>query len=255
MNKKEIEQYVKRIGQNSSVTVQQYTDGIKQLFHEWKAAVDTKGTPFITDGVMDPEKWFAQAERPLFLMKEAYGGEEDWDLAADHVMSNSLKELSPMWCRVSQWAYGMLTSEYKLPGKYQPPKLFKKPGNKYVGSIAAVNVKKYCGKKASNDKEIVEYASKDAEYLREQIKLCDPTVIVCGYTGAALEKLFDFGKTSSPNPEWYYHFELNGHEVLVIDYYHPANQFPLLMNYFTLMSIYDLARRDQYQRICGEIEK
>ena len=98
MNNKEIEQYVKRIGQNSSVTVQQYTDEIKQLFHEWKAAVDTKGTPFITDGVMDPEKWFAQAERPLFLMKEAYGGEEDWDLFSADVP----RIFTPILSRASQ---------------------------------------------------------------------------------------------------------------------------------------------------------
>ena len=257
MNNKEIEQYVKRIGQNSSVTVQQYTDGIKQLFHEWKAAVDTKGTPFITDGVMDPEKWFAQAERPLFLMKEAYGGEEDWDLVSFVMQASTKEPLPPIWRRISLWAYGMLTEEYKLSGEYRPDaKEFTERGNQYLHGIAAINIKKYCGKKASDYAEIKDYAGKDAKYLCKQISLCDPTVIVCGYTAGALEeKLFGFGKANNPNPEYYYHFELNGHEVLVIDYYHPANHFPVIMNYYTLMSIYDHAKKDQYLRICDEIQQ
>ena len=251
MKKKEIEQYIKRTGHNSSVTVQQYTEGIKELFRKWKAAVNTEGTPFITDGVMDPEKWFAQAERPLFLLKEAYGGDDDWDLAAEYI-SDSLtgKPLPPIWRRISRWAYGMLTKEYKLSGKYHPDAAeFHVRGNPYLRGIAAINIKKYFGKNTSDYKEIEEYAVKDAEYLREQIKLCDPTVIVCGYTATALDWLFDFGRVERRNPEWYYHFELNGHEVLVIDYYHPSNHYPELMNYFTLMMIYDHAKADQYLRL------
>ena len=257
MSKLELEQCIKRRGMDSSITAQKYTDEINQLFLKWKKAVDTKGTPFITDGVMDPEKWFDQRERPLFLLKEAYGGTEDWDLAADHVLcTSSGKSLPSMWTRISRWTYGMLTSEYKLPGRYQPDaKVFKERGNKFVRSIAAINIKKYCGKEASDYEEIMEYAIKDAEYLREQIRLCDPTVIVCGYTAGALAKLFDFGKTEHGNTEYYYHFELNGHEVLVIDYYHPANHFPEIMNYFTLTSIYGLAKADQYRRFCDDIQK
>lgn len=41
----------------------------------------------------------------------------------------------------------------------------------------------------------------------------------------------------------------------MIDYYHPANQFPLIMNYYTLMSVYDHAKKDQYLRFHNEIEK
>ena len=71
----------------------------------------------------------------------------------------------------------------------------------------------------------------------------------------ALANLFDFGKTEHGNTEYYYHFDLNGHEVLVIDYYHPANHFPEIMNYFTLTSIYGLAKADQYRRFCDDIQK
>ena len=37
--------------------------------------------------------------------------------------------------------------------------------------------------------------------------------------------------------------EINNHSVIVIDYYHPANQFPDLLNYYGLMNIYQLALR------------
>lgn len=41
----------------------------------------------------------------------------------------------------------------------------------------------------------------------------------------------------------YYTMELNGHKVLVLDYWHPANQFPEQMNYYGLAAVYQLGLR------------
>lgn len=42
-----------------------------------------------------------------------------------------------------------------------------------------------------------------------------------------------------------YHITLNGHDVLVLDYWHPANQYPDIMNYYGLMSIYQQALKNK----------
>ena len=45
------------------------------------------------------------------------------------------------------------------------------------------------------------------------------------------------------NENLYYTMELNGHKVLVLDYWHPANQFPEQMNYYGLAAVYQLGLR------------
>ena len=107
-----------------------------------------------------------------------------------------------------------------------------------------MNVKKSDGKNNSNMDEVRSYAWFDAERLWKQLSLCDPTVIVCGYTASALDIISErmTGKKvrETDNNSLYYTMELNGHKVLVLDYWHPANHFPKEMNYFGLAAVYQL---------------
>lgn len=203
----------------------------------------------VEDGVVCPELWFKQQIRPLFLLKEAYGGTEDWSLVK-HLLESD-QSIGATWRKVTQWTYGILgTDERNIPlfDINEIPKM--KYGNEMLKHIAVVNVKKTAGAPNSEIKSINDAAKKDKYELQRQIALCNPTVIVCGYTMSALntimrtdteEKIKD---ESNPNQNWYYKFELNGQEVIVLDYYHPSNQFPDLLNYYTLMHIYQLALRD-----------
>ena len=38
-----------------------------------------------------------------------------------------------------------------------------------------------------------------------------------------------------------YQKEINGHRVILIEYWHPANRFPSMMNYYALMVMYQRA--------------
>lgn len=42
-------------------------------------AIDHSSNIFIRDGIICPQQWFSESRkvRPLFLLKEAYGGNED----------------------------------------------------------------------------------------------------------------------------------------------------------------------------------
>ena len=93
--------------------------------------------------------------------------------------------------------------------------------------------------------EILAYAEFDREYLRRQFELCAPTVIICGYTASALDIIMDVKMREPRNREQFYHITLNGRQVLALDYWHPANQYPAIMNYYGLMGIYRESLKEQ----------
>ena len=60
----------------------EYLEEHPKLLAEWKAkgtvyadGENDKANVFISDGIADPDKWFEQEIRPLFILKQAYGGE------------------------------------------------------------------------------------------------------------------------------------------------------------------------------------
>ncbi len=239
-----------------------YIEENNALFAEWKkimgsvsdrkeygiaaTEINHANTVFIRDGVVCPELWFAQRTRPLFLLKEAYNGDGDWDLSSDHLLTGN--SASRMWRRVSHWTYALLNTTAEELAPYDPGLDVSKYGNEHLRRIAVVNVKKSGGNNSSSMDEIRSYAWFDAERLWKQLSLCDPTVIVCGYTGSALdiiaERMTGRKVRDTYNENLYYTMELNGNKVLVLDYWHPANHFPKEMNYFGLAAVYQLGLKN-----------
>lgn len=242
-----------------STIISKYNKRVNALFEMWKKQtgtvayqekrqtqtlhIDHQNSVFIRDGVVCPERWFSQEVRPLFLLKEAYGGDADWDLIADHLLP--AHPISKMWNRISLWTRGMLTTtkENIAPFVEDDP-VANSYGNDYIKQIAVVNVKKSGGDKSSDMNIIRAYADFDKDRLKEQLELCDPTVIVCGYTASALDIILGEQVRKTHNQNLAYHISLNGHDVLVLDYWHPANQYPDIMNYYGLISIYQKALKE-----------
>ena len=59
-----------------------------------------------------------------------------------------------------------------------------------LSRIAVVNIKKSSGAKSSDMKDIMSYAEWDKDFLKEQIELIKPTVIVCGGTYEMLRHIY-----------------------------------------------------------------
>lgn len=241
-------------------TPDNYRAKASALFSQWKnrsgsaelkirrktisTTIDHASSVFITDGIVCPEQWFSQSIRPLFLLKEAYGGSSDWDLCRDHLLTDG--PAGKMWQRISLWTKGLLSTTREQLAPYTPddPALTHY-GNPYLRQIAAVNIRKSGGQTSSDLDTISAYAKFDREFLLRQLELCDPTVIVCGYTGFMLDLIAQPPVRTNPNASGIYHWTLNGHDVLVLDFWHPANQYPDLMNYYTIMALYQQALREQ----------
>lgn len=218
-----------------------YKNESAELFERWKNTKLHKEKIFVSDGIVCPETWFNSVKRPLYLLKEAYGGNNDWSLTGDYLTKEDNNN-SITWRRISLWTKGLLNTTKEHLELFNPEdEEFKKFNNKYLRNIAVINVKKSSGQKSSSYDEIVDYAQKDKEYLLKQLQICDPNIIICGYTIAALKEILGYDIKAVNNNHLYYFVELNGHGVMVLDYWHPANQFPDIMNYYGLMNVYQQA--------------
>ncbi len=215
---------------------------LEKLFELWKE--DYKGKVFVTDGIVNPEKWKSQKIRPMFLLKEAYGGDANWNLINNHIMHHLDSNVDNTWKKVTQWTYGIMNTDESRVQPFDEKSIPKKYGNEYLQSMSIVNVKKESGESRSIWNKLEEAVARDKDYIKREIELIDPTVIVCGYTMDLLEKILGVKIKKHRNRNLYYYAEINGKTVIILDYYHPASQYPDVMNYYALVNIYHLALRD-----------
>lgn len=215
---------------------------LNSLFKDWKEKAVHKGEVFISDGIVDESKWHAEDNKKiLFVLKEAYGGDENWSLTD---WLSSLDEYPKIWKRVIEWTYGIhYTTETHIEA-YSPYIYDKNKG--LIKNIAVLNLKKSRGKPRSNYEDIRKYARDDRSEIQEQIKIISPDIIVCGSTFSILnEEVYDnkicSGDSDKCDNWFYYTNELTGKNTLVIDYYHPAVQWAALANYYAIVNIHQQA--------------
>lgn len=223
-----------------------YKNGRKVFLENWKAKGSVYATGendhadvFISDGIADPDKWFEQEIRPLFILKEAYGGDEDWDeiewfITGGHKQG---KIKNKTWRCISDWAAYILTNkswgwtESGLRSKdYQgtPNDLPKDTWeNPYLKQIALINIKKYGGQSRSSDADLKKHAETHFKEIYQQIESMHPTHIICGHTGWLLDIVWEkkFGKPirKERNSTWVYKVPHLAPEVKMLDYWHPAS--------------------------------
>ncbi|MGN1280678.1 MAG: hypothetical protein ACI4UM_02080 [Succinivibrio sp.] len=241
------------------MTLEQYTNQKNALIEEWKKRISNYSF-FVSDGVVNPNNWFSQEKRLLFLLKEAYSDSSDktnWDLGDDYLAKYALSQ--PLWRTVSQLSEGLFESDKDLIYPYCKLNFSDERQKELFNKICVVNIKKADGKRSSDSKEIDMIAKEQSDLLFRQIKLCDPTIIVCGGTFSALNTIIKNQDVSVPNTfdnkntgrsragKWYYYIELNGHKVLVLDYYHPSYHITYLIKYYGLMGIYHMALNDSQE--------
>ena len=236
---------------------EKYISDIELLFQEWKKKapsddINHSKNVFIRDGIVCPEQWFPQKVRPLFLLKEAYHGTGDWDLIKDHLLTKEKMGKHITWKRVSQWTQGLLHTSTTYLCPFRDEAAMHYFGNEQLRQIAVVNVKKSDGAKDSKKDNILQYAQCDCTELRREIELIDPTIIVCGYTITSLNIILGYNIKDRQNSNLYYFTRLNGHDVIVLDYYHPSNRYPDIMNYYGLIGSYQQALICQSKGVCSK---
>lgn len=212
-----------------------YTDGNTE-----KTAYINHKNVFISDGIVNKDVWNNQSgKKILYILKEAYGETEDWSLTK---WLSQKRPSSSIWKRVIEWTYGILNTNESLIAKYSPD-IYERNSDLF-NNIAVVNLKKSAGKSSSSYGEIKAYAIADSAEIKKQLSIIDPDIIVCGSTFDALNHVY--GEKIRPDgahcDNWFYYTNvISGGNTLVIDYYHPANHYPALANYYAVTNIYQQA--------------
>ena len=200
---------------------------------------------FISDGAVNPEIYEHTSPKIVFFLKEAYSKDENDSWSLTDWLNNGA--MTKMWGTVAEWTYGLLnTTSLVIPSR---PHLSKAERTDLLKSIAIVNVKKSNGKKESNYSNLLTYAEDDQFYLRKQLEILNPDIIVCGNNSSLLRILYGAeikeGKVLSDGLVDAAFMLENGYAYIdnqiVIDYYHPANQFPAMLNYYAICSLYQQA--------------
>lgn len=170
--------------------------------------------------------WVESSRRVLFLLKEPNGNDgddyKDWDWS---VGSGTFGNV------LAYWLDGLMNTTADYCPSYDDISCRKDIFKKYP--FAIVNSKKISGGSSSNWPEIWEYAKRDKQFLRTQIRdILKPNIIVCGGSNdsadekrkvisIALEIIFsDIKEDFISINNW---CQFNPKEnILLIDSYHPS---------------------------------
>ncbi len=203
---------------------------LERLMVQWRQEHTSKGYQrFIRDGAVCPEVWWSQkTPRVCYFLKEAYTEEPVYHLAQD------LHKRGPwtMWKKAAVWTQAIY-SGLTLPSPYDPGAIRARE-RELTNSIAIVNAKKSEGEKTSSYHDLIKYAEEDKGALKQQLELLQPQVILCGNTIGLLKTVLG-GELNNENT-WADKIAF-WKDALVIDYYHPACQYPNAVNYYALSAI------------------
>ena len=209
--------------------------------------IDHNNNFFIPDGIVDEKTWeeVKSGKRILLVLKEAYEDDhskEQWSI------NKALRDAGPwgaIWNRVCEWTRGIHdTTRDKIAG-YIPSDKMRSNGttsaNEWLRRIAVMNLKKSGGQSKSDYGEISAYANADAQEIIREIELIDPDIVVCGATFGDINRIT--GNTMQIDYDRRFCFSnvIGNKERLFIDFYHPANHFSALLNYYGIVGIYQQA--------------
>lgn len=159
------------------------------LLDEWRAHILTEADHFVGDGVVCQESWRTAKRKVLFLLKEPNGYKgEDGPLNVLLRKAAAPNSMSKMWDRptfhnVGRWTYGLLNYSDHVPAYDDAHRACKTA----VLDCAYINIKKSSGG-ARATRAVEEHAAQYAEFLRRQVAIINPDIVVCGGTYPMLKK-------------------------------------------------------------------
>lgn len=222
---------------------------LEELQNSWRKEELHKNEVFNFDGIVDYEQWEENENKKiLFLLKEAHHKtktcKEYFDKydTTKYWLTDDLREKGPwkMWIKVAEWTYAIRETNIEKIANYNEyceHYCEREKQNEIIRQISVVNLKKSAGTPSSDNDNLATYLNKDKTKLFDQISIIDPQIIVCGATFKFFKEIVGADSLSERNDNWFYFWK----DKIVIDFYHPANQFPKLMNFYSLAAIYQKA--------------
>ena len=200
-------------------------NALEEVLDKWAQREHHADKGFIRDGIIDPARWRKAPRKVLLLLKEGYGEGEDWDLR-ELIREQWQRPKGNVWWKAAYWCYAAQNAVPRIPAF---PSLDddRKALIEALLSAGAVNIKKSDGGSSSNDDDIERYATADGDLLKSQIDLINPDIVICGNTWWFVKHLW-------PMAQQIYDLVWMSDGVLFVDFWHPANRFPHVLNYYAL---------------------
>ena len=207
---------------------EKYRNELSSIITDWKKERDEvriyggKNDVFVSDGVVNPKIWFGNTIRPLYILKEAYGGNEDWDLVDWLREKNEDKYMAKTWRTICSWTDYIFNKKCGVFNKWNSENV-----QELLQKIAVINIKKYGGQSLSCNTDLKNHAVNHSDLIFKQIELTDPTIIVCGYTGWLLDvagqnKKDNIMTVRQNGSGRVYFMTINGRNIPLVDFWHPA---------------------------------
>ncbi|NOZ35913.1 MAG: hypothetical protein GXO80_11520 [Chlorobi bacterium] len=185
------------------------------------------GKDYISDGIVDIDKYLKAEYKILWILKEPHdkGGYENWDirnLLKDAKYENGLNpDMRATFSNIIYASYGILNG-FKLWDDID----YISENHDIIDvlqEIAFININKLPGENTSNDSKIQEAFNKFKEIIEKQIEVFKPDIIIGGNTiykyMSDFFKLKDLKIVKKIEYLEYYPTE----ERVLIDAWHPAN--------------------------------
>ena len=157
----------------------------EKLFDEWqekeKLEYNNENKKiFVRDGLVDEENYFKAPVKILYLLKEVNGGDKDWDLR--EFVKNGGR--SATWNNITRWTKGIFRYREELNWS-SLEEITEDSREEILKYIIAVNLKKIPGGYTTNYKKLEDFLNKESNvnYLKQQISLYNPDIIICCGTG------------------------------------------------------------------------
>lgn len=195
----------------------------------------------IKDGVIFPDKYASTPFKVMIMNREAYDkGHESYSLNQDGIAKEIGEEIVPFKDQITLRSH---LRQYLSLIHLLSNKGFNEVSEKevidfvnqsdnddlvyYLSDAAYINIKKSDGKKRSVRSDLKEYAKKGIEVLKEQIRFCNPSVILGGdVCYNIIDNLFDWGEElyggDGYNPVKIYELVIDGKSYPFIDMFHPS---------------------------------
>lgn len=159
-------------------------DRENSLFDEWKKKL-VMDKPFVRDGLMDEDKYLASQKRVVFILKEAWGGNEfDLREGALKYSFSGWGRSRQTWRTVIAWAYGLLRFDEISSDEIKEYLTDKDRWNKTLRTIGVINFNKTpSATGVSSDKKLWEVAlrgEENAKFLKRQWDIYNADIAVCG---------------------------------------------------------------------------
>lgn len=159
---------------------------LENLFDEWRVHLGPAENLFVSDGPIEWSTWMRSELKVLFLLKEPHDRNSvipacGFDLRVlfreperFHQNRKTVERQMVCWADDLRAVHGL--SSLGAP--------------QAIRSCAVMNLKKVAGGAASSDAEIRKCAIQDRPFIKRQIEILAPDVVVCGGTARVLSNVF-----------------------------------------------------------------